>query len=262
MRYVRERPGELVHVDVKKLPAIPLGGGWRLHERGNAPTHSPVGYRYLHTAIDDCTRLAYSEDLDNERGATAAAFWRRAYAFFAACDITCERVLTDNGACYRSADWQTACAQTATSPKRTRPYRPQTNCQYALCAREGRHAGVGGGVVTHNHQHLQRRQRRRVAFVWVAQRRHHHLLGQRPRRVRDRRRPPHRRDRALQRHRLALTPGEASDRAVAATGGGDDEPTSSGEVQQRPRGSQALGEGASDRPREIPGILPRCTTSL
>ena len=127
VRYVRERPGELVHVDVKKLPAIPPGGGWRAHGRGNAPTHSPVGYRYLHTAIDDCTRLAYSEDLDNERGATAAAFWRRAHAWYAERGITVERVLTDNGACYRSANWHAACAQTATAPKRTRPYRPQTN---------------------------------------------------------------------------------------------------------------------------------------
>ena len=115
VRNVSERPGELVHVDVKKLPAIPPGGGWRAHGRG-AAAHSGVGYRYLHTAIDDCIRLAFSEDLDDETGATAAGFWQRAHAFFAAWDITCERVLTDNGGCYRSAAWHTACAQTATSP--------------------------------------------------------------------------------------------------------------------------------------------------
>jgi hypothetical protein len=68
-RYQRERPGELVHVDVKKLSGIPTGGGWRQHGRGNAPTkkRSSVGYRYIHTALDDRSRLAYSEILDNER---------------------------------------------------------------------------------------------------------------------------------------------------------------------------------------------------
>lgn len=129
VRYVRERPGELVHVDVKKLAGIPPGGGWRAHGRGNAPPakRSATGYRYLHTAIDDHSRLAYSETHPNETGATAAGFWRRAHAWFAACGITVERVLTDNGSCYRSAHWHQACAQTATAPKRTRPRRPQTN---------------------------------------------------------------------------------------------------------------------------------------
>ena len=76
VRYQRERPGELVHVDVKKLPAIPPGGGWRIHGRGQAPTPgAKAGYRYLHTALDDRTRLAYSEHLDDEQGATAAEFW-------------------------------------------------------------------------------------------------------------------------------------------------------------------------------------------
>ena len=84
-RYQRDRPGELVHVDVKKLGGIPDGGGWRIHGRGNAPTvkRSSVGYRYLHTALDDRSRLAYSEILDDEQGPTAAEFWRRAHAWFA-----------------------------------------------------------------------------------------------------------------------------------------------------------------------------------
>ena len=128
-RYQRERPGELVHVDVKKLSGIPTGGGWRHHGRGNAPSkkRSSIGYRYIHTALDDRTRLAYSEILDNETGATAAGFWRRAHAWFAHHGITIERALTDNGACYRSRHWANALAETGVTHKRTRPYRPQTN---------------------------------------------------------------------------------------------------------------------------------------
>ncbi|MFJ9319452.1 integrase core domain-containing protein [Streptomyces globisporus] len=87
-----------------------------------------VGYTYLHTAIDDHSRLACTEDLDDERAVTAAAFWHRAVAFFAAHDVTpIRRVLTDNGSCYRSRDWAAALAETGTEHKRTRPYTPRTN---------------------------------------------------------------------------------------------------------------------------------------
>ena len=128
-RYQRDRPGELIHVDIKKIAAIPDGGGWRLHGRGNDTTrgHSGAGYRYIHTAIDDRTRLAYSELLDDERALTAARFWQRAARWFHAHGINCERVLTDNGSCYRSRHWHHACETTGTIPKRTRPRRPQTN---------------------------------------------------------------------------------------------------------------------------------------
>ena len=89
-RYQRDRPGELVHVDVKKLSGIPTGGGWRIHGRGQAPPvkRSTRGYRFIHTAIDDRTRLAYSEILDDEQAITAAGFWQRAHAWFAAHGIT------------------------------------------------------------------------------------------------------------------------------------------------------------------------------
>lgn len=129
MRYQFDEPGAMIHVDVKKLGAIPAGGGWKVHGRGNAPTgsHSGAGYRYLHSAIDDCTRLVYSEIHDDETGPTAAKFWRRASAWFATWGIHCQRVLTDNGSCYRSRDWHHACADTGTTVKKTRPYRPQTN---------------------------------------------------------------------------------------------------------------------------------------
>ena len=127
-RYVRETPGELIHVDVKKLPGIPPGGGWRHHGRGNAPTPgAKAGYRYLHSALDDHSRLVYSEIHDDERAQTAADFWRRAERWFAAWGVRCERVLTDNGPCYRSRAWHRACRRTGAKPKKTRPYRPQTN---------------------------------------------------------------------------------------------------------------------------------------
>ena len=128
-RYQRDRPGELVHVDVKKISGIPTGGGWRVHGRGQAPTvkRSSVGYRFIHTALDDRTRLAYSEILNDEQGGTAAGFWRRAHAWFATRGVTVERVLTDNGSCYRSRTWRAALDNTGVVHKRTRPYRPQTN---------------------------------------------------------------------------------------------------------------------------------------
>jgi transposase InsO family protein len=128
-RYQRDRPGELVHVDIKKIAGIPPGGGWKVHGREARPNlkQNQAGYRFIHTAVDDRTRLAYSEICDDEQGSTAAAFWRRAYAWFATQGITIERVLTDNGPCYRSRLWRQALTHTSVTHKRTRPYRPQTN---------------------------------------------------------------------------------------------------------------------------------------
>jgi transposase InsO family protein len=124
------RPGELVHVDIKKLSRIPRGGGWRIHGRAATAGHQskkkqPIGYAFVHSAVDAYSRLAYSEVLGDEQGATAAAFWLRAAAFFAAHSIGVERVLTDNGSCYRSRDFAAALGTVAHS--RTRPYRPATN---------------------------------------------------------------------------------------------------------------------------------------
>jgi transposase InsO family protein len=135
-RYERDRPGELVHVDVKKLGNIPDGGGWRVtgQARGRRNRHATrsgrhpvIGYSYLHTALDDCSRLAYTEILADERKETAVAFLARAHAWYAAAGITIERVLSDNGSCYRAREWAATCAQLGITAKRTRPYRPQTN---------------------------------------------------------------------------------------------------------------------------------------
>jgi transposase InsO family protein len=127
-RYERARPGELVHVDIKKLGNIPDGGGHKVLGRpAGRKTRSGVGYGYIHTAIDDHSRLAYSEILPDETKHTAAAFWMRAHAFFTDCGITVERVITDNGACYKSHPWRDVLAAAGITHKRTRPYRPQTN---------------------------------------------------------------------------------------------------------------------------------------
>ncbi len=126
--YVHDAPGDLVHVDIKKLGRIPDGGGWRFLGRaeGKRRKSRPVGYWYIHNAVDDCSRLGYSELLEDERKETAAAFWGRANAYFESAGITVSRVLTDNGACYRSKDFAAALGEQITH-KRTRPYRPQTN---------------------------------------------------------------------------------------------------------------------------------------
>jgi transposase InsO family protein len=138
-RYEHPAPGDLVHVDVKKLGNIPDGGGWRAVGRAkggrNARTstrarkhsHPVIGYGYLHTALDDHSRLAYTEILADEQAATAVAFWTRAHAFFTSCGIIVKRVLTDNGSAYRSRLWRDTLTAAGITPKRTRPYRPQTN---------------------------------------------------------------------------------------------------------------------------------------
>jgi transposase InsO family protein len=125
------RPGELVHVDVKKQAKIPLGGGWKVNGvhgriRNGQGGRPPLGYAYIHSAIDAHSRLAYSEVHANEQGVTAVAFWRRARDFFASYGITVERVMTDNGKCYVShvfgAELVTAIVHT-----RTKIYCPRTN---------------------------------------------------------------------------------------------------------------------------------------
>jgi len=138
-RYEHPYPGSLVHVDIKKLGKIPTGGGWRAHGRVAGKrnsrlattirknTHPMIGYGHIHSALDDHSRLVYSEVLPDEQADTAAAFWTRAIAWFAGHGVTIERVLTDNGSCYRSRQWAAACAAHGVRHKRTRPYRPQTN---------------------------------------------------------------------------------------------------------------------------------------
>jgi transposase InsO family protein len=137
-RYERARPGELVHVDVKKLGRIEGGVGKRV--RGANKSHynrtftdaagkrrNTVGWEFVHIAIDDCTRLAYAEVLGDEKATTAIAFLRRAVAFFARHGMPVEQLMTDNGSAYRSTVHAIACRALGIRHLRTRPYRPQTN---------------------------------------------------------------------------------------------------------------------------------------
>jgi len=132
-RYQRERPGELIHVDVKKLGRIArpghrvLGGQGARAARGYHRRAHRLGWEFVHVAIDDCTRLAYAEVLPDEKASTAVAFLRRALAFYQRHGITVERVMTDNGSAYRSSIHAIACRALAVRHLRTRAYRPQTN---------------------------------------------------------------------------------------------------------------------------------------
>jgi transposase InsO family protein len=143
-RYEHPHPGSLVHVDVKKLGNVPDGGGWRYlgkaqgrqnrlatgrrtgrHSRNHG--HPLVGTAFIHTVLDDHSRLVYSEICEDETRETAVLVLRRAAAWFATRGVRIERILSDNGSCYRSKLWAAACAELGITHKRTRPYRPQTN---------------------------------------------------------------------------------------------------------------------------------------
>jgi transposase InsO family protein len=137
-RYERERPGELIHIDVKKLGRIERGAGHRITGRARrqrAPRkrdaagvdRNTIGWEYVHIAVDDCTRLAYAEVLGDEKATTVVAFLTRAVAFFQRHGMNVEQLLTDNGSGYRSLVHATACRTLGIRHLRTRPYRPQTN---------------------------------------------------------------------------------------------------------------------------------------
>jgi transposase InsO family protein len=140
-RYEHEHPGDLLHMDVKKLGRVPDGGGWRYvgRQQGKANRIATagkprskwhnvlIGTCFLHTVIDDHSRVAYVEARNDETRETAADVLRNAVAWFAERGVTVQRVLTDNGGCYRSFLWRDTCAELGITHKRTRPYRPQTN---------------------------------------------------------------------------------------------------------------------------------------
>jgi transposase InsO family protein len=136
-RYEWARPGELIHIDIKKLGRIQGGAGKRVTGAGNhynstftdrhGKRRNTVGWDFVHVAIDDCTRLAYAEVLADEKATTVIGFLRRAVAFYARHGISVKRLLTDNGSGYRSTIHAIACRTLGIRHLRTRPYRPQTN---------------------------------------------------------------------------------------------------------------------------------------
>jgi transposase InsO family protein len=176
-RYVRERPGELVHIDVKKLGRIERGAGKRMtgQPRNGVPrrrdaagvSRRVTGWEYVHVAIDDATRLAYAEVLSDEKASTAVAFLRRALAFYRRHGIHTQAVITDNGSAYRSTVHALACRALGLKHLRTRPYRPQTNGKaerlirtmlggwaYGALYRDSRErtAALDGWLWTYNHR--------------------------------------------------------------------------------------------------------------
>jgi transposase InsO family protein len=175
VRYERERPGELVHVDSKKL-----GCFWAVGKRilaDGVKRSRKVGWQYLHVAIDDHSRLAYAELLAGDDGAACAAFLERALAFYREHGITVERVLSDNAKAYSSRAWRTVCARHRVRRRFTRPYRPQTNGKAeALIKTLLREWAYRFAYPTSHH-----RARALPGFIrWYNRRRPHSALGARP----------------------------------------------------------------------------------
>jgi transposase InsO family protein len=187
IRYERSRPGELVHIDVKKLGRIKGGAGWRV--RGGPQHHNAsridaeghrrnsVGWEYVHIAIDDYSRLAYAEVLLDEKASTAAAFLKRAVAHYQRHGIHVERVLTDNGACYRGVVHAVACRQLGIRHLRTRPYRPQTNGKAERFIRTLINGWAYGAI----YRSSQERSRALDGWLWhYNHQRRHSALGHQP----------------------------------------------------------------------------------
>lgn len=134
VRYEHLAPGDMIHIDVKKVGKIPDGGGWRVHGRDSEQAlksrrkaNKRAGYTYIHAAVDDHSRLAYAECLNDERAVTAVEFYERAAIFFAGHGITIRSVLTDNGSCYISGLWKAAMRDSDVKHRRTRRQTPRTN---------------------------------------------------------------------------------------------------------------------------------------
>ncbi len=190
-RYEHARPGSLLHVDVKKLGNIPDGGGWRKVGRAQGQrnrTATPTtkrgkdggknyGHAYVHTVVDDHSRVAYAEIHDDEQAVTATGVLRRAVLWFAARGVAVERVLTDNGPAYRSHAWREQCHDLEVAHTRTRPYRPQTNGKV-----ERFHRTLTAGWAFRR-LYLSESSRRRALPAWLHEynhHRHHSAIGQGP----------------------------------------------------------------------------------
>ena len=186
-RYERSRPGELVHIDVKKLGRIKGGAGWRVtgpkhHYNttltdGSGKRRNTVGYEYVHVAVDDYSRLAYAEVLLDEKASTAAAFLRRAVAYYRRHGIQVERILTDNASCYRGIVHAVACRQLRLRHIRTRPYRPQTNGKAERFIR----TMLNGWAYAAVYRSSQERTRALDGWLWhYNHQRRHSALGHQP----------------------------------------------------------------------------------
>ncbi len=187
VRYERSRPGELVHIDVKKLGRFETAGkrvGFRLAGQGRPRQRDRHGHKrgtsgwdYVHVAVDDYSRLAYAEVLSDEKAATAVAFLRRALAFFARHGVQVERVITDNGAAYISITHAVACRSLGIRHLRTRPRRPQTNGKAERFIRTMLNGWAYGAIYRTSHE------RTAALDGWLFHynhRRRHSALGHQP----------------------------------------------------------------------------------
>jgi transposase InsO family protein len=179
-RYERSRPGELVHVDVKKLGRIARPGHRVFGQTSNEGWQRrsfQEGWEYVHVAVDDYSRLAYAEVLTDEKATTAAGFLRRAVAFYARHGIRVERVLSDNGACYRGTVHALACRALGIRHLRTRPYRPQTNGKAERFIRTLLHGWAYGAIYRSSTE----RTAALDGWLWhYNHRRRHSALGRQP----------------------------------------------------------------------------------
>lgn len=175
IRYERKRPGELVHLDTKKLARI-VRIGHRIHGDRSKSVEG-VGWEFLHVCIDDCTRVVYQEVLPDEKGETATGFLKRAAAWFKALGVSVERVMTDNGSCYRSKVFGRAVRELGARHLRTRPYTPRTNGKaeryIQTATREWAY------VRAYPHSSVRRRALKRYTRFYNAER-PHTALGYRP----------------------------------------------------------------------------------
>jgi len=152
-RYQRQRPGELIHIDVKKLGRIgPKGPGHRIRGRGPGRRSLGAGWEYVHVCVDDATRLAYVEVLPDEKAATAIGFLHRAARFYASHGIEVKELMTDNGSAYRSALHAIACRALGIRHIRTRPYRPRTNGKAERFIRTMLGGWAYGAIYRHSHE--------------------------------------------------------------------------------------------------------------
>jgi transposase InsO family protein len=183
-RYERSRPGELIHIDVKKLGRI-RGVGHRITGSRASQAKTRIegrrtgiaGWEFVHIAVDDYSRLAYAEVLLDERAATAAAFLARAVSFFARYGIQVEQVMTDNGACYRGVLHAIACRRLRIRHLRTRPHRPQTNGKAERFIRTMLNGWAYGPIYGSS----QERNRALDGWLWhYNHRRRHSALGHQP----------------------------------------------------------------------------------
>ena len=149
-RFQWENPGQMLHIDIKKLGRID-GVGHRFLGRQQAKQRH-AGWEYLHVCVDNASRIAFSAILPDEKKESAVAFLRQAVSYYQRLGITVERVLTDNGACYQSFSWREACAQLNIRHRRTRPYRPQTNGKAERFIRTAMNEWAYAKVYTHSHE--------------------------------------------------------------------------------------------------------------